>query len=264
MKPIYALCTFVVMGALSSSLVGCGSDDPAPAPAPSASSSTPLPPPGSPARTLSEDVPLGLATDNLFADPQFLVPGFRATGFFVFSPKSQSPRSTVRYAAWDTPFGRRSPAVTIGAQSEELVLCSVFPASDKGSYKVSIFVSGTSPDGTPTPVPEGATAELVSAAGKKAIAKLTASGDAKVVGTRSWTKLEATFAADPGNLMLLVTAPKGSSLLAAAPEARRVTSSSGAVSPAVVGSAPAWVERAYARLPEVPRPKPLLPPRPTP
>lgn len=264
MKPIHALCTFVAMGALSSSPLGCGSDEPAPAPAPSASSTTPLPPPGSPARTLSEGVPLGLAPDNLFADPQFLVPGFRATGFFVFSPKSQSPKSTVRYAAWDTPFGRRSPAVTLGAQSEELVLCSVFPASEKSSYQVSIFVSGTSPDGTPTPVPVGTTAEVASAAGKKAIAKLTVTGEPKVVGTRSWTKLEATFAADPGNLMLLVTAPKGSSLLAAAPEARRVTSSSAAISPVVVGNAPAWVERVYARLPEVPRPKPQLPPRPSP
>jgi hypothetical protein len=194
-----------------------------------------------------------------------LVPGFRATGFFVFSPKSQSPKSTVRYAAWDTPFGRRSPAVTLGAQSEELVLCSVFPASKKSSYKVSIFVSGTSSDGTPTPVPEGASAELVSAAGMKAIAKLTVVGEPKLVGGRSWTKLEATFTADPGNLMLLVTAPKGSALLAAAPEAREVTSSSATRSaPTSLGPAPAWVERAFARLPEVPRPKPSLPPRPAP
>lgn len=265
MKPLHALYTILALGGpVVTSLTGCGTDDPAPAPAPTTSTTTPVVPPGPPARTLSVDVPLGLSTDNLFADPQFLVPGFRPNAFFVFSPKIQSPKSTVRYAAWDTPFGRRSPAVTIGAQSEELVLCSTFPASKKGTYRVSIWISGTSPDGTETPLPEGASGEMVSAAGKKAIAKLTPTGEPKVVGTRSWTKLEGTFTTDPGNVMLLVTAPKGSSLLVAAPEAREVTAASASLSPVALGSPPAWVERAFASLPDVPRPKPQLPPRPTP
>lgn len=104
----------------------------------------------------------------------------------------------------------------------------------------------------------------MSAAGKKALAKLSPTGDPKVVGTRSWTKLEATFASDPGNIMLLVTAPKGSSLLVAAPEAQEVTSASAALSPVALHDPPAWVERAFGSLPDVPRPKPQLPPRPTP
>ncbi len=119
------------LGALALALVsfgstGCSAGDPAPV-APAAT--TPAP---APARTLVENANLARRPDNLFADPQFDAPGYRFNSFFAVDPAALTLAKMTRLDRWDTPFGRRSPALLVSAKVDTS-LGAFFAIPDKGA-----------------------------------------------------------------------------------------------------------------------------------
>lgn len=246
------------LGALVFALVsfgssGCSAGDPAPV-APAAT--TPAP---APARTLVENADLARRPDNLFADPQFDAPGYRFNSFFALDPAALTLAKMTRLDRWDTPFGRRSPALLVSAKVDTS-LGAFFAIPDKGVYRVSIWLSGA--DGVnadPAPVPEGVKAHLLLATGKSEVAVL-APQSTKVVGARTWVEVATTVTANAGTYFVYVGIPKGASILAAAPEA---VASTAKVEPAPApGVAPDWVRTMAGRIPESPLPARPAPPRP--
>jgi hypothetical protein len=235
---------------------GCSSDDPsdpAPPPAPVAPPSPP------PARTFVENADLALRADNLFADPQFDAPGYRFNSFFAVDPVALTLTKMTRLAIWDSPFGRRSPALSVNAKVDTS-LGAFFAIPDKGGYRVSLWLSAEDAvSAEPVAVPESVKAHLLLATGKTEVAALTPQST-RVVGARTWVQVAATVMANAGTYFLYVGIPKGVSVLIAAPEAVASTAKMEAPSPS--GVAPEWVRTMAGRLPESPLPPRLVPPRP--
>lgn len=231
---------------------GCSSDDAAPSP-PAAAPSAP------PARILVENANLALRPDNLFADPQFDAPGYRFNSFFALDPAALTLAKMTRLARWDTPFGRRSPALHVSAKVDT-ALGAFFAIPDKGAYRISIRLSGADGvDAAPAPVPEGVKAHLLLATGKGEVA-LLAPQSTKVVGERTWVEVSTIAAVEAGTYFLYVGIPKGASVLAAAPEAVASTARVEPTRPAA--AAPTWVRSVAGRIPESPLPARPAPPRP--
>jgi hypothetical protein len=92
-------------------------------------------------RTLLESAGLALAPDNYFTDPLFATPGPRRGEFFgVRNKDSDSP--VARLSLWDTPFGRRSPALFFQAPGAESGIVAGVVIPRKGTYRISVWLSG--------------------------------------------------------------------------------------------------------------------------
>ncbi len=246
----------LVLALASIGSTGCSSDDPPEPVPPSATATAPVP---APARLQVENVDLARRPDNLFADPQFDAPGYRFNSFFAVDPAALTLTKMTRLALWDSPFGRRSPALLVNAKVDTS-LGAFFAIPDKGGYRVSIWLSGEDAvSSEPAPVPEGVKAHLLLATGKSEVA-LLAPQSTKVVGARTWVEVVATVTANAGTYFLYVGIPKGASVLVAAPEAVASTAKMEAL-PAP-GVAPEWVHTMARRLPESPLPARIVPPRP--
>jgi hypothetical protein len=113
-------------------LLACSDDSASP---------TPAAPTDPPARTLVTDAPLGLAPENLFADPAFRGPRFTFGAFFAVTPTSLQLLPLGRIVSWDAPYGRRSPALTVTA-TEAAVVGAFFTPPTATTYRASVWLAG--------------------------------------------------------------------------------------------------------------------------
>lgn len=238
--------------ALAAALLACSDD---------ASSPTPTPAPTeTPARALVTDAPLGLAPENLFADPTFRGPRFTFGAFFAATPASLQLLPLGRIVSWDAPYGRRSPALTVTA-TEAAVIGAFFTPPTATTYRASVWLAGgVDLGGAAAPLPENVRVQVVLATGKSEVAALTV-GPAKEIGSRTWVPYEAIFSAAPIMHFLQISLPKGT-VLVAAPEVTLATArrSRSLAAPTANPIDAPWVASLAARLPSLPpNPRPLPP-----